>query len=236
MTNTNKPIISRRSRPAKAPLSKETIITTALELLRKDGLTGLSMRKVAVALDTGPASLYVYVANLNELNGYVLDLALGDVILPSGHEGPWKTRLLDLLQSYLSILYQSPGLAELAQTTIPSGSNYLQIMETILGILVEAGLESTAAAWGVDLLLLYATSVAFEQSSRDHNGIGMDPLANIINSLDSVKFPHIFNLKTPLFSGGETRFKWGLEIIMNGILHTPSPSLHEWTAPENHTK
>nr|WGD96985.1 hypothetical protein P5627_14030 [Bacillus safensis] len=37
----------------------------------------MSMRKVAKALDTGPASLYVYVNNFQELSAYVLDYGLG---------------------------------------------------------------------------------------------------------------------------------------------------------------
>ncbi|GGA05815.1 hypothetical protein GCM10008018_59690 [Paenibacillus marchantiophytorum] len=82
MNTTNRTIVSRRSRPAKAPLSKEVIIKTALELLRKEGSSGLSMRKIAKVLDTGPSSLYVYVTNLQELNDYVLDLGLEEVPLP----------------------------------------------------------------------------------------------------------------------------------------------------------
>ncbi|MNI72801.1 hypothetical protein D3C73_1287610 [compost metagenome] len=65
MINPNKTIISRRTMPAKGPLSTEIIIMTALNLLNKEGLKGPSLRKMAIVLDTGPASFYVYVDNLN---------------------------------------------------------------------------------------------------------------------------------------------------------------------------
>ena len=52
MNNSNRRIISRRSRPAKEPLSRELIVKTAYELLKEQGLEGMSMRKVAKALDT----------------------------------------------------------------------------------------------------------------------------------------------------------------------------------------
>src|SRR3984957_17359238 len=52
---------STRDRPAKPPLSEDAGVDTALEILKSDGLGAVTMRRVATALDTGPASLYVYV-------------------------------------------------------------------------------------------------------------------------------------------------------------------------------
>jgi AcrR family transcriptional regulator len=49
-------IVSRRSRPAKAPLSRDLVVSTALEILETEGLSELSLRRVAAAvLDPGPA-------------------------------------------------------------------------------------------------------------------------------------------------------------------------------------
>ncbi|MNI54438.1 Tetracycline repressor protein class G [compost metagenome] len=169
MKNPNKTIISRRTRPAKGPLSTEIIIMTALQLLNKEGFKGLSMRKVAVALDTGPASLYVYVENLNELSSFVLDRGLAHVSLPNQEDGDWKNRLYKLLESYLFVLYRSPGLAELAQTITPKGPHSLLITETIIGLLDEVGLDPKETAWAAELILLYATSVAFKQSYHDYD-------------------------------------------------------------------
>src|SRR3954453_9693604 len=57
---------SRRNRPAKPPLSRDAIVAAALEIARTEGVEALSMRPVAQALDTGPASPYVYVADGDE--------------------------------------------------------------------------------------------------------------------------------------------------------------------------
>src|SRR4029453_2320794 len=67
---------SRRDRPAKAALSRDAIVDAALAIVRKEGIDALSMRRVAQALDTGPASLYVYVANRDELWELLFDAAL----------------------------------------------------------------------------------------------------------------------------------------------------------------
>ena len=59
--------------PAKAPLTRDAIVDAALELLDADGLDGVSMRRVAQKLETGPASLYQHVGNKDELLEAVLD-------------------------------------------------------------------------------------------------------------------------------------------------------------------
>src|SRR6476619_1459459 len=86
--------VSRRARPAKAPLSREAIIETGLRILDRDGSAALTMRRVAQHLDTGSASLYVYVANRDALMAAMLDHVLGTVPEPAGDT--WHDRLTTL--------------------------------------------------------------------------------------------------------------------------------------------
>ncbi|MBB6673509.1 TetR/AcrR family transcriptional regulator [Cohnella nanjingensis] len=224
MNNPTRTPVSRRSRPAKDPLSQEVIVKTAFDLLEREGSSGLSMRKIAKALDTGPSSLYVYVKNLEELSTYVLDYGLGKLVLPPAADGSWQSNLFDALNAYLTVLYESPGLAELALTTIPIGPHSLALMEYILARLDEGGASSISAAWGVDLLLLYTASVAFEQTSRDRMGTTLQTITETFRSLDPLRYPMIAALKDVMFSGDETgdlqRFRWGLEAILRGVLQT----------------
>jgi AcrR family transcriptional regulator len=52
------------------------IIETALELVKQDGLEAVTLRNVAQRLDTGPASLYIYVANRDDLLQRLVDRAV----------------------------------------------------------------------------------------------------------------------------------------------------------------
>lgn len=219
MDNTNRIIISRRTRPAKDALSREIIVKTAFELLAEEGLSSMSMRKIAKHLDTGASSLYVYVKNIQELHSYVVDYGLQHVVLPEVQPDSWKNELLSLLHSYLNVLYTSPGVAELALTTIPIGPYSLAINEYILARLQAGGAQAKSAAWGADMLLLYVTSVAFEQSSREQKGMTLQSIRDSYQSLDALKYPMLVRLNEEMFSGGKERFEWGLEVILQGILH-----------------
>src|SRR4051794_25633292 len=78
---------SRRERPAKPALSRPGIVDAALTILRDEGLAKVTMRRIAAALDTGPASLYVYVHNTEDLHAQILDALLADIATPAG--GDW---------------------------------------------------------------------------------------------------------------------------------------------------
>jgi AcrR family transcriptional regulator len=214
-------VAGRRGRSAKEPLSREAIVAAAFDLLTREGLEAMSLRKVAALLDTGPASLYVYVANLQALHALVLDRALADVELPASR-GPWRERLDALLHSYRLVLFTRPGLARLAMTTIATGPHYLRILETLLGLLDEAGLPPAKAAWAVDVLTLYVTAFAAEKSNWREQSFEIGPLARSLGAVSPEQFPRIHAARDGLLEG-EARFAWALDVLVNGILKAPRP-------------
>ncbi|WP_240417152.1 TetR/AcrR family transcriptional regulator [Paenibacillus periandrae] len=222
MNNTNRTIISRRARPAKEPLSQGLIVEQAFLLLREEGISGLTMRKVAKALDTGASSLYVYVKDLQELSSYVLDYGLANVELPDSDDGSWKNNLFAALISYQQVLYKDPGIAELALTTMPLGPHSLALSEYLLKQLAASGLQPASAAWGMDLLLMYVSSSAFEHVSWSKNEKrSFTMMKEAYLSADALRFPFIHSHKNELFSGDVSkneRLLWGLEVILQGIL------------------
>ncbi len=216
--------VSRRDRPAKAPLSREAIVRAALELLgRQERLT---MRRVAAALDTGPASLYAYYDNVDDLYAGVLDELLGRLNFRRGRK-PWRERLVALLTAYIEVLQAQPELARTALVTRPSGPNSLRLWEALLGLLDEAGVPRGNAAWGVDLLLQRATGTAVEQGmrSRTVNTEAEDQrVAEAIADLSPRTHPHLAASADELLSGPPAaRGTWAFDVLINGILATPRP-------------
>ncbi|MFE6159436.1 TetR/AcrR family transcriptional regulator [Streptomyces sp. NPDC056486] len=219
---------SRRERPAKPALTRTGIVAAAVEIMRADGLGKVTMRRLAQELDTGPASLYVYVRNTAELHAAILDELLGTVeAAPAG--GDWRERLEKVLTSYTAVLFQYRGLARAALVARPSGEHYLRLIETLLALLDEGGVPPGQAAWGVDLLLQYATATAAEHSPDDRApGAAQgewDALAGVLRGASEQTHPHVAGLAAELLSGQpETRISWGFRTLINGILSTPVPA------------
>ncbi|MEV4112332.1 TetR/AcrR family transcriptional regulator C-terminal domain-containing protein [Nonomuraea sp. NPDC049695] len=226
MTTSPRTPRSRRERPAKPALTRDGIVAAAMEIMQAEGLQAVTTRRLAQALDTGPASLYVYVRNTAELHAAILDELLGTVDLrPSG--GDWRDRLEQVLTSYALVLFGHPALAHSALVTRPSGRHYIDLIEALLALLDEGDVPPGQAAWGVDLLLQFATALAAEQSARDE-GIDAqdqwDALSRALHGVSGSAHPHIAARATELLSGSpEARLSWSFQMLINGVLHTPIP-------------
>ncbi|GAA4862184.1 TetR/AcrR family transcriptional regulator [Saccharopolyspora rosea] len=216
---------SRRERPAKPALTYDGIIATAVRLMRAEGLSRVTMRRLARELDTGPASLYVYVANTAELHAAILDELLGTVDLgPVTADGDWRDRLAAVLGSYTRVLFDHPSLAQSTLVARPSGPHYLALVEALLELLAQGGVPDAQAAWGVDVLLLVATAAATEQSVRDgseHAEQEHNALVAAVRGAPAATHPRIAALADDLVSGTpETRLAWFFQAIVNGARHT----------------
>ena len=213
--------VSRRDRPAKAPLSREAIIGAAVGLLRTEGLERLTMRRLAASLDTGAGSLYVYFRNVEHLYAALLDELLGEVDLsPGDREEPWDDRLAAVLGSYTGVLFDNPSIARMSIFTRPSGPHYLRLIETLLALLDEGGVETGAAAWGIDLLLQYATASAAEHGTRQElDTVDADSdLARAIDEVSAEAYPNISARKEVIVAGeGAERFRWAVDVLLAGI-------------------
>ncbi|GHE06488.1 TetR/AcrR family transcriptional regulator [Streptomyces alanosinicus] len=213
---------SRRERPAKPALSRESIVAAAVAILRAEGLRKVTMRRLAQELDTGPASLYVYVRNTDELHAAVLDELLGTVP-PAPAEGDWRERLEAVLTGYTAMLLEHPSLARSALTAWPSGPHYLRLIETLLELLASGGVPRAQAAWGVDLLLQHAAATAAEHAGEGAPG-DLQALSHAVREAPAGIYPHIAASADALLSGApEARLSWAVRTLINGIEHTAVP-------------
>lgn len=224
---------SRRERPAKPALSREWIIAATIEIMHAEGLEKAKMRRVAQALDTGPASLYVYVANTTELHAAVLDELIGS--LPGDPPGDWRERLDALLKSCSDILFAYPGLARSAIALRPSGRNAMALFDRALGLLIEGGIAPDRAAWGVDLLLQFVTATAAEHSTPAPGDIlaadehaRSESLTNAVRGASPEATPHLVAHRDAVLGGTPAqRVEWAVSALVAGIAGTPTPCAGE---------
>src|SRR4051812_41513018 len=183
----------------------------------------MSLRKIAKALDTGPASLYAYVNDLTELQALVLDRAL-EAVKVDGATGSWRDRLEELLRSYAEVLVGRPAVAPMAFRTTAAGPNALRIAEAVLEILTEAGLDQANGGWAIDMLTMFVTAVAAEHAYGSDPAAPDAPVAQAINRAPANEYPRVHAARNEIMSGtGEQRFAWSLDVLVRGILSRAQP-------------
>jgi AcrR family transcriptional regulator len=198
-------------------------VAEALRQITSEDGAGMSLRRIAAALDTGPASLYAYVDDLRELKALVLDSALGAVdVGPAGQ--PWRERLENLLRSYAGVLSASPDLARLAFDAAAVGPNALRIAEVLLEVLDEAGVSRRTAAWAIDMLTLYMSATAAEHAQPSRPAAPGGPVTQAIDRVSASEYPRVNGAKGDIMSGtGDERFAWSVETLVQGILSHDRP-------------
>jgi AcrR family transcriptional regulator len=211
---------STRDRPAKAPLSQDAVVDAALAILRSDGLEAVTMRRVATALDTGPASLYLYVAGREGLLRAVQDRIIATVELEAADPSRWRAQLHSLLVRVRLALAAHPGIAATAMAEPPTTAAVLRLVENLLGLLLAGGLSPQDAAWASDIFVLLATAAAIEADVRRADPREQaDELYGTFTGLPPDRFPLITAHAAQLVAGdGDERSGFAVDVVIDGML------------------
>jgi AcrR family transcriptional regulator len=218
---------AKPGRQAKEPLTRDRIVDAAMRLLVDQGYDSVSMRKVAQALDTGPASLYAHVANKRELDQLLVDRAAEDMKLPAEPDpARWQEQLKEAMREMLRVMRANPGVARVAIGQVRLGERALLNTERILAILKAGKLPDQAAGWAVDLIPLYVTAVAFEETVQGARAGSPEEIEGFVaelrgyfDSLPADRFPLTVALAGSLAAGtgSDERFEFGLAVITAGL-------------------
>ncbi|KAA8884639.1 TetR family transcriptional regulator [Nocardia colli] len=207
-------------------LDSQVIAQAALDLLDEVGLDGLTMRKVAAALDVQAPALYWHVKNKREL----LDAMARTVFIAAidGVEAPrrgeswqdWTIGLAARLRR--SMLRYRDGANVLAGTYVDDEAMW-RTVELTLRTLEDAGFALPEAARVFPILLHYTVGFVIEEQARggaeyDSNPYRPDRIETV---LDAVRFPLAAKMVDDLFTADfDAEFDYGLRVILAGIVAT----------------
>jgi Tetracyclin repressor-like, C-terminal domain len=143
----------------------------------------------------------------------------------------WREQLQALVVRMVRMMaVEYPGMARLAMARIPVGDNALRVTESMLSLLKAGGVSDQAAAYAADLINMHATAIGYEQSlyaalydDPEHEAREIERIAARFASLPPERFPTMASLQRDMTRGdGEERFALGLDVIVNGLLATPT--------------
>jgi AcrR family transcriptional regulator len=167
-------IWTRPERSARGPVpeySRAEITAAAIALADSAGLGAVTMRSVAAAIETGPASLYRYVATRGELLELMADQARGELVYDETRSDEPAVRLLALAREGRATYLRHPWLLDIPAAPIP-GPNAIAFIEHALAALAGTNLPGPAKLETIGLFsgavrLLVQTEIEQQQAGQD---------------------------------------------------------------------
>jgi AcrR family transcriptional regulator len=209
----------------KQPITVDVILSTAFGIVEKEGYDALTMRRLAVALETGPSSLYAHVVNKEDLDELLIGHLCANISLPTPDPATWRQQIISVCTQLRDQYLRYPGISQAAFAAAPSNLDTLRVSEGMLAILLAGRVLPQAAAWAIDALVLYVNAYSLEVSlanrrlgrAEDDWVVSRDELLRRFAALPDT-FPQTRRYATELTAGTlHDRFDFTLGLMIDGL-------------------
>jgi AcrR family transcriptional regulator len=212
-------------------ITRDVVLAAALEIIDRDGAEGLSMRRLARALNRDPMILYRHAPNKAALLDGVAELVLAQLKVDAA-DPDWATQLRAIARDYRRLALAHPHVVPLLVTRPlatplalrPPGT--LRPLEDVLTLLTRAGFS------GPDALHIYRALFGFlhghvlnELQELVENPEETDDLLRLgLHRLPIGEFPLLRSLASVLVRyDGAAELERGLDILLAGLATTLPP-------------
>jgi AcrR family transcriptional regulator len=215
--------VATRADPAarRAPLSRDRVISAAIDLADREGIEALTMRRLAQELGVEAMTLYYHVASKEEILNGIVDMVLNEFELPVPGSA-WKPALRRTAISAHDVLVRHKWAASLMLTPGTVSEARMRYMDAILGTLREGGFSAHMTDQGYHALESHISGFTLWQV-----GMALDPetlpdlATGFLASLPDGAFPylveHIHQHLAERDPEDEGAFVFGLDLILDGL-------------------
>jgi AcrR family transcriptional regulator len=217
-------VSANEKRPASPDggLSKGRVVAEAVRLADREGVHGLSMRRLATELGAGAMSLYHYVASRDELLDAMVDVVFDEIELLSD-DADWRSAMRRQAMSARHVLARHPWAISLMESRTTPGPANLRHREAFTACLRKAGFSIVMATHANWLLNSYVYGYALQEASLPFTTA--DELAEMTDSvylpqLPPDEFPFLNESAVGLAEAGydpSEEFAFGLDLILTAL-------------------
>jgi TetR/AcrR family tetracycline transcriptional repressor len=201
-------------------IQREAVIATALELLDQVGIEGLTMRRLADALDIKAASLYWHFANKQELLNAMAD-ALIEGVARIPNTDSWEQGIIRVAREMRRALLARRDGARVYAGTYVITDNVFRVAESLLASMREAGGSNQLAGWSAFSVLNYVLGFVMEEqgiATDSAAGADLESRRGEFAAMAQGRFPCLFDAIDAIFDADfDARFESGLELIVAGL-------------------
>jgi AcrR family transcriptional regulator len=148
-------------RPGPKPaLTVDAVVAAAIEIADEHGMAGLSMRAVGERLGRTGMALYTYVPSKSELVDLMYDAVLAEARHTYDLGGGWRTALVAWAEDLWEFYLRHPWVLQVSQARPVLGPNEYVVLDTVLRIMFETGLEPQAVRRLTGALFQFVRAIA----------------------------------------------------------------------------
>lgn len=209
----------------RAPLTRHRALVAAVAVADGEGLTALTMRRLARELGVEAMSLYHHVANKEDILDGMVELVFGEIELPDA-DLPWKVAMRRRGESVRAALLRHPWAISVMQSRRSPGPATLGHHDAVLGCCRRAGFSVPMAAHAFSLMdsyiygfVLQEVNLPFDESTE--MGAAVHEILPDLASSGRPAYPHLTELTVehvllPGYRYGD-EFDYGLGLVLDGL-------------------
>ncbi len=205
----------------RTPLTRERVVSAAIELADRDGIESLTMRKLAQELGVEAMSLYTHVRNKNDLLNSLADAVIGQIPVRV-EEGDWRASLRQMALAARAVMLRHPWAPRAIEAQTAPGPATLTYINTVLGVLREGGFSIGQAHHA--LHIIGSRAVGFSQDLFDDSGDLEPEAAEVLAKQLGASHPYVVEMALAVTHGGalgacddDDEFAFVLDFILDGL-------------------
>ncbi|MFF7469768.1 TetR/AcrR family transcriptional regulator C-terminal domain-containing protein [Streptomyces sp. NPDC008092] len=208
--------------PTREPLTRQRVLTAAVEIADAGGLGTLSMRRLGEAVGVEAMSLYNHVAHKEDLLDGMVDLVFGEVDLPTPGDD-WRQAMRQRAFSMRQVLSRHRWAIGLMESRSAPGPATLRHHDAVLGCLRRGGFSLALTAHAVSVLDSYIYGFAQQEKTLpfDTPEQTAELAESIMSGFGDGEYPYLTEIATahvmrPGYAYGD-EFAFGLDLVLDGL-------------------
>jgi AcrR family transcriptional regulator len=202
---------------ASARLDPDKILTAALVVADRHGLSGMTLRMVGAELGSDPTAIYRHFSSKEALVAAIGNRLFGEVVTAE-LSSDWKPRLVALLRAARDVYRAHPALVEVLANQPEESDNLLAINEVGVACLAQAGLNAKQIGLFHHMLAAYVIGSGIVEAAWDTpNNSDREATRRAYSALDPARFPAAVSAAASLFPNADEAFDFAIEIMLDAI-------------------
>jgi len=174
-------------------ITRELLIRTALEIVDRDGLDALSMRRLGAELGVDPMTAYRHLPNKEALLDGVMEAVVAEIDLDVDGSLPWQDQVRQLIGADMRAMLAHPNVLPVLARRPLTTPGSLRLVERAFQIMADAGIPLRDAALATNAVGMVTSSLALaiSESQMKEPRPTVDDTVALFASLPRDEFPRI---------------------------------------------